>query len=97
MKLLLLDPGLSARTGHNAATLEELVLQAASPRGIALTCATASSLDRTGLAGLPCEWRPVFRLHGYARFLSDSDSHEPLLQRLTDLCVEDLRQLDLAA
>lgn len=97
MKLLLLDPGLSARTGHNAATLEELVLQAASPCGIALTCATASSLDRTGLAGLPCEWRPVFRLHGYARFLSDSDSHEPLLQRLTDLCVEDLRQLDLAA
>ncbi|RZI91103.1 MAG: hypothetical protein EOP78_15690 [Variovorax sp.] len=97
MKLLLLDQGLSARTGHNAATLEELVLQAASPCGIALTCATASSLDRTGLAGLPCEWRPVFRLHGYARFLSDSDSHEPLLQRLTDLCVEDLRQLDLAA
>ncbi|RYF34771.1 MAG: hypothetical protein EOO26_03295 [Comamonadaceae bacterium] len=38
----------------------------------------------------------MFRLHGYARFLSDSDSHEALLQRLIALCVDDLLQLDLA-
>ncbi|RZL90791.1 MAG: hypothetical protein EOP76_15025 [Variovorax sp.] len=96
MKLLLLDPGLSTRSGHNAATLEEVAAHALASGTIELTCASAISLDPANFGGIACTWRPVFRLHGYSRFLNDSDSHEALLRRLTALCMEDLRQLDLA-
>ncbi len=96
MKLLVLDPGLSARAGHNAAMLEELALQATASPALELACATAAGFDAAAFGDIGgCDWQPVFRVHGYARFLSDSASHEALLQRLTALCLEDLERLDL--
>ena len=95
MRVLLLDPGLSHRTGHNAAMLEEFAQHAALTSGFSVVCACSVALDAAAFEDIGCELRPVFRLNGYSGFLSDTESHEALLQELLTTCLEDLAHLEL--
>ncbi|AMM25091.1 hypothetical protein [Variovorax sp. PAMC 28711] len=96
MRLLLLDPGLAQRSGHNAAMLEEFAVQAAATPGFTIVCAASWAVDRAAFADLPCEVISAFRVNGYSGFVSDTESHETLLQDLLATCLEDLARLDLA-
>ena len=95
MRVLLLDPGLSHRAGHNAAMLEEFAQHAALTPGFSVVCACSVALDAAAFVDIGCELRPVFRLNGYSGFLSDTESHESLLHDLLTTCLEDLAHLDL--
>jgi hypothetical protein len=75
MKNLLLSPDLFAGTGHERALLEELALELRGRPGVQLVCAVASTVDVDALAPLPCALRPVFRLHGYAKFEAEPGGH----------------------
>lgn len=96
MKVLLLDPGLSARHGHNAAVLEELCLHAQATDSLELCCAASRQLHLPDFANIRCHWLPGFRLHGYARFGgSPGVDDDPVLRQCLALCEQDLRALAL--
>lgn len=97
MRLLLLDPGLSHRSGHNAAMLEEFAQHAAATPGWSLACACSATLDPAAFEDIACVLQPVFRVNGYSGFLSDTDSHAALLHDLLTTCAEDLALLDWAS
>ncbi len=66
MNILLIDPGLYAAGGHNAALLEEFARELAGRQGVQFSCACSVELQREAFAHVRAELRPVFRDNGFA-------------------------------
>lgn len=96
MHLLILDPGLSVRAGHNASMAEELAAEVAGHPGIDLTVACCAALDAKAFAGVPARFRPVFRLDGYARICAQDLADPARMAACRQLIAEDLAALDLS-
>lgn len=67
MKIAYIDPGLSARKGHNAAMLEEFDTALVVERGHQVSYLCAANADRKAFDDLAGSLLPVFRIDGYAR------------------------------
>ena len=95
MKILLLDPGLRTRAGHNAALLAEFDLELRSLPRVRLSAAGSAALQAAEFKGLGCAPRPLFRIDGYWR-PTPQDVLEPArLSGLVDSIVADVERLPL--
>lgn len=92
MKILVLDPGLSCRKGHNAAIIEELDAELRDRRGVRLSVAGAASLEPAEFAHLAACVRPAFRIDGYWQ-LAGRHVHDAATLGQIRRCVDE----DLAA
>ena len=95
MKLLLLDPGLRNRVGHNAALLAEFELETRALADVQLTAAGSAALTPADFAGVGCVPRRLFRLDGYWRPSKEEVLDSARLNTLIEMIVGDLMQLPL--
>ncbi|MDE2080258.1 MAG: hypothetical protein KGI90_02815 [Burkholderiales bacterium] len=96
MKIAYIDPGLSRRSGHNAAMLAEFDEALVGERGHALTVFGSARLDPREFADLRAELRPACRLDGYARPAAADLADPARLDRLLQTVAEDLPPAQLA-
>jgi len=93
MKILVLDPGLSARLGHNAAIAEELGLELRGRPGVELTFAGSSTLIPADFEDLTGTFLPAFRLDGYAHFGAGDFSDPQRNERIRTFLASELQAL----
>jgi len=94
--LLILDPGLSAYSGHNGAMVEEFASEFADWKGFQWAVAGAATLRPQEFAHVRAHVQPVFQVGGYLR-LSDADVlHDERLNGLLAAIVRDLNGTTLA-
>jgi len=78
MKLLVIDPGLERRVGHNAGIAEELDLEFGRRKDVHITYAGAAAMKPGDFADLRADFLPVFRINGYYPFalaeIADGDT-----------------------
>jgi hypothetical protein len=95
MKLLLIDPGLRTRVGHNAAMLAEFDLEVRSLPRVRLTAAGSAGLQQAEFKGFGCTPRPLFRIDGYWHPNAQDVLDPARLNGLIDAIVADLSLLPL--
>jgi hypothetical protein len=95
MKILLLDPGLRVRAGHNAALLAEFDLELRALPRLRFSAAGAAALQPAEFKGLGCAPRPLFRIDGYWRPMPQDVLDPARLSGLVESIVADLERLPL--
>jgi hypothetical protein len=95
MKLLLIDPGLRTRVGHNTAMLAEFDLEMRSLPRVRLAAAGSAALQKTEFKGFGCTPRPLFRIDGYWRPEPEAVLDPARLNGIVETIVADLLQLPL--
>jgi len=93
VRILLLDAGVVAGTGHNQAILEELDAQTRGRAGVELVCAVAHGIDAGAFGHLACRLLPAFQLHGYARLVCGDQPRAAVAKLLDAACASDLAAL----
>lgn len=94
MKTLLFDPGLSSRSGHNAALAEELARALAPQAGLHIAASVGAMPEAFRDLNTPV--LPAFRIDGYTRYAGRQLLDDGTLSDLRNKVDEDLDALDLS-
>ena len=95
MKVLVIDPGLSGRRGHNGALAAEFDQEFRDSGAVQWTFAASACAVTAHFADLAATIMPAFRFDGYARLQSADVLSDARLQTLVNATVEDLARVPL--